>query len=58
MTDRVDEVKPGTGPVRLIFPCTPEFHARIDAEWHRRGLMSRSETIRVLLEEALGAEGR
>jgi len=39
--------------VRLIFPATPEMAKAIDAEWHKRGLRSRSETIRELLTEAM-----
>lgn len=38
----------------LALGLTPELVARIDAEWHRRQLPSRAETIRVLLEEGLG----
>lgn len=40
-------------PERLIFPAPPGLVQRLDDEWHRRRLKSRSETIRVLLEEAL-----
>ena len=39
--------------VRLIFPCPKSMKALIDGEWHKRKLGSRSETIRVLLAEAL-----
>lgn len=43
------------GPViRLIFPAPKKMAKAIDEEWHRRKLKSRSETIRVLLREALG----
>ena len=39
--------------VRLIFPCPKLLADRITAEWHRRKLASKSETIRELLGEAL-----
>ena len=51
-------VDAGGGIVRLIFPVSRVFVGRLDEEWHRRKLASRSETIRVLLEEVLGEEGR
>jgi len=43
----------GAVPTRLIFEASEEFVSKLDAEWHRRKLKSRSETIRVLLGEAL-----
>jgi len=38
---------------RIIFEASEVFVSKLDAEWHRRRLKSRSETIRVLLGEAL-----
>ena len=40
-------------PARVIFETDAGLVERLDAEWHRRKLKSRSETIRVLLGEAL-----
>ena len=43
------------GPlVRLIFPCTKDLAERIKVYWHAKGLGSKSEAIRVLLERGLG----
>lgn len=42
----------------ILVRLSDDLNARLKKEWHRRELSSRSETIRVLLEEALGAEGR
>ena len=47
-------VGPSDAAVRLIFPASAALAKRIDAYWHKEGLKSRSEAIRVLLEEALG----
>lgn len=49
----VTAVGDAPGSVRLIFPASQALADRIDAEWHRRKANSRSETIRVLLGEAL-----
>ena len=45
--------RPGVRYVPVTFSSDEELERRIDAEWHKRGLRSRSETIRVLLAEAL-----
>ena len=42
---------PASRPIILMLPRS--LADRIDAEWHKRKLGSRSETIRVLLAEAL-----
>lgn len=47
------EAAPVTKLVRIITPMTDSFVARLDREWHRRQLPSRSETIRTIIEEAL-----
>lgn len=41
----------GVGSILLRLEA--DLMSRIDEEWHRRKLKSRSETIRVLLREAL-----
>ena len=57
--DSCDSVLDMKKLVTWLVRLSPDLAARIDAEWHRRGLRSRSETIRVLLGEALGeGEGR
>ncbi len=38
---------------RVITPMPPKLLDRVDREWHKRMLPSRSATIRKLLEEAL-----
>jgi metal-responsive CopG/Arc/MetJ family transcriptional regulator len=38
---------------RIITPMPKALVARIDREWHKRELPSRSETIRELIKEAL-----
>lgn len=40
---------------RIIVPMPSTLLERIDKVWHERALMSRSATIRALLEEALKA---
>ena len=40
-------------PERLTIPCDEKLVERIDREWHKRRLPSRSATIRALLAEAL-----
>ncbi len=39
--------------VRIIIPMAKKLVEKIDREWHRRRLPSRSATIRKLIEEAL-----
>lgn len=51
--------KPKSAPViplestRIITPMSGALIAKIDREWHKRELPSRSATIRKLIEEAL-----
>ncbi len=40
--------------IRVSYHVTPSLMARIDAYWHARGLPSRADTIRKLLEHGLG----
>jgi hypothetical protein len=47
------EVSNGVMPKRIILTMPEGLTKRLDVEWHRRGLHSRAETIRALLEEAL-----
>lgn len=43
----------GVSPKRIILTMPEDLTKRLDAEWHRRLLTSRAETIRALLDEAL-----
>jgi len=40
-------------PVGRLIRLRKSMLERIDEEWHRRGLMSRTATIRILLAEAM-----
>lgn len=40
-------------PVKILVPMPPSLLEQIDRIWHERALMSRSATIRALLEEAI-----
>ncbi len=49
------KIKPEAKPdkPRIITPMDEALIDQLDREWHKRRLSSRSETIRVLLREAM-----